>query len=126
MPPAQLEPRLYERTLTVNGMSKAYCMTGWRNGYAGGPQPLDPLPRLGHLLRRYRHDVRVERRLPLWPAAVPALHATGDARDPLALGQRLRQPLVRRFLVFLGLGPRIHERLLVDGRAKPGQAEKDG
>ena len=38
--PAQLEPRLYDRTLTVNGMSKAYCMTGWRIGYAGGPQAL--------------------------------------------------------------------------------------
>ncbi len=38
--PAQLEPRLYERTLTVNGVSKAYCMTGWRIGYAGGPEPL--------------------------------------------------------------------------------------
>jgi aspartate aminotransferase len=38
--PAQLEPGLYERTLTVNGMSKAYCMTGWRIGYAGGPQAL--------------------------------------------------------------------------------------
>ncbi|MCS6779314.1 MAG: pyridoxal phosphate-dependent aminotransferase [Geminicoccaceae bacterium] len=34
---AQVEPRLYERTLTVNGVSKAYCMTGWRIGYAGGP-----------------------------------------------------------------------------------------
>ena len=29
---AQVEPRLYERTLTVNGVTKAYCMTGWRNG----------------------------------------------------------------------------------------------
>jgi aspartate aminotransferase len=38
--PAQLEPRLYERTLTVNGVSKAYCMTGWRIGYAGGPEQL--------------------------------------------------------------------------------------
>ena len=38
--PAQLEPRLYARTLTVNGVSKAYCMTGWRIGYAGGPEPL--------------------------------------------------------------------------------------
>jgi aspartate aminotransferase len=37
---AQVEPRLYERTLTVNGVSKAYCMTGWRIGYAGGPQKL--------------------------------------------------------------------------------------
>jgi aspartate aminotransferase len=37
---AQIEPRLYERTLTLNGVSKAYCMTGWRIGYAGGPVPL--------------------------------------------------------------------------------------
>jgi aspartate aminotransferase len=38
--PAQIEPALYERTLTVNGVSKAYCMTGWRIGFAGGPEPL--------------------------------------------------------------------------------------
>jgi len=38
--PAEVEPRLYERTLTLNGVSKAYCMTGWRLGYAGGPLPL--------------------------------------------------------------------------------------
>jgi len=37
---AEIEPRLYERTLTLNGVSKAYCMTGWRIGYAGGPEPL--------------------------------------------------------------------------------------
>ncbi|MFV0297698.1 MAG: pyridoxal phosphate-dependent aminotransferase [Hyphomicrobiaceae bacterium] len=37
---AQVEPGLYERTLTVNGVSKAYCMTGWRIGYAGGPEAL--------------------------------------------------------------------------------------
>jgi aspartate aminotransferase len=38
--PAQVEPKLYDRTLTVNGVSKAYCMTGWRIGYAGGPVEL--------------------------------------------------------------------------------------
>jgi len=38
--PAQIEPKLYDRTLTVNGVSKAYCMTGWRIGYAGGPADL--------------------------------------------------------------------------------------
>ncbi len=38
--PAEVEPGLYERTLTMNGLSKAYCMTGWRLGYAGGPEPL--------------------------------------------------------------------------------------
>jgi aspartate aminotransferase len=38
--PAQVEPTLYERTLTCNGVSKAYAMTGWRIGYAAGPEPL--------------------------------------------------------------------------------------
>ncbi len=38
--PAQVEPGLYDRTLTVNGVSKAYSMTGWRIGYAGGPEQL--------------------------------------------------------------------------------------
>ena len=38
--PAEVEPRLMERTLTVNGVSKAYAMTGWRIGYAGGPEHL--------------------------------------------------------------------------------------
>ncbi|MAN45486.1 MAG: pyridoxal phosphate-dependent aminotransferase [Alphaproteobacteria bacterium] len=37
---AQVEPGLYDRTLTVNGVSKAYAMTGWRIGYAGGPEKL--------------------------------------------------------------------------------------
>ena len=37
---AQVCPDLYERTLTVNGCSKAYAMTGWRIGFAGGPAPL--------------------------------------------------------------------------------------
>jgi len=38
--PAEVEPKLYERTLTCNGVSKAYAMTGWRIGYAAGPEPL--------------------------------------------------------------------------------------
>lgn len=37
---AQAEPRLYARTLTMNGVSKAYAMTGWRIGYAAGPEPI--------------------------------------------------------------------------------------
>ena len=37
---AQVEPELYARTLTMNGVSKAYAMTGWRIGYAAGPEPL--------------------------------------------------------------------------------------
>ena len=42
---AQVAPDLMERTLTVNGVSKAYAMTGWRIGYAGGPKPLIDLMR---------------------------------------------------------------------------------
>ncbi len=38
--PAEVEPALYERTLTCNGVSKAYAMTGWRIGYAAGPENL--------------------------------------------------------------------------------------
>jgi aspartate aminotransferase len=38
--PAQIEPSLYDRTLTMNGVSKAYCMTGWRIGYGAGPELL--------------------------------------------------------------------------------------
>ena len=38
--PAQVEPKLMDRTLTVNGVSKAYAMTGWRIGYAAGPLEL--------------------------------------------------------------------------------------
>ncbi len=38
--PAQVEPSLYERTLTMNGVSKSYAMTGWRIGYAAGPEHL--------------------------------------------------------------------------------------
>jgi aspartate aminotransferase len=38
--PAQVEPSLYDRTLTMNGVSKAYAMTGWRIGYAAGPEHL--------------------------------------------------------------------------------------
>src|SRR5665213_2799058 len=37
---AEIEPGLYPRTLTLNGVSKAYCMTGWRIGYAAGPVEL--------------------------------------------------------------------------------------
>ncbi|MDB5591611.1 pyridoxal phosphate-dependent aminotransferase [Enterovirga sp.] len=38
--PAQVEPELYGRTLTMNGVSKSYAMTGWRIGYAAGPEEL--------------------------------------------------------------------------------------
>jgi len=44
---AQVEPKLYDRTLTLNGVSKSYNMTGWRIGYGGGPQAL--IKRMGEI-----------------------------------------------------------------------------
>ena len=38
--PAEVEPKLYPRTLTCNGVSKGYAMTGWRIGFAGGPEKI--------------------------------------------------------------------------------------
>ena len=38
--PAEIEPKLHDRTLTMNGVSKSYCMTGWRIGYGAGPEVL--------------------------------------------------------------------------------------
>jgi aspartate aminotransferase len=38
--PARVEPKLYDRTLTINGCSKVYSMTGWRVGWGAGPKPL--------------------------------------------------------------------------------------
>src|SRR5258708_25124528 len=64
---SQVEPRLYDRTLTVNGVSKTYCMTGWRIGYGGGPQTLiQPL--------RALHSKSPAQPSPVRPAAaLPAL-----------------------------------------------------
>lgn len=70
--PAQVEPRLYDRTLTVNGVSKAYAMTGWRIGYAGGPE---------HLIKAMRKVQSQSTSNPCsisqW-AAVEALNGTQD------------------------------------------------
>ncbi len=44
---AQVEPKLFDRTLTLNGVSKAFSMTGWRIGYAGGPEHL--IKRMGEI-----------------------------------------------------------------------------
>ncbi len=74
--PAQVEPGLYDRTLTVNGVSKAYAMTGWRIGYAGGPE---------HLIKAMR---KVQSQSTSNPcsvsqyAAVEALNGTQDFLKP--------------------------------------------
>ncbi len=74
--PAQVEPALYDRTLTVNGVSKAYAMTGWRIGYAAGPE---------HLIKAMR---KVQSQSTSNPcsvsqhAAVEALNGTQDFLAP--------------------------------------------
>ncbi len=74
--PAQVEPGLHDRTLTVNGVSKAYAMTGWRIGYAGGPE---------HLIKAMR---KVQSQSTSNPcsvsqhAAVEALNGTQDFLAP--------------------------------------------
>ncbi|MEM8592085.1 MAG: pyridoxal phosphate-dependent aminotransferase [Pseudomonadota bacterium] len=86
--PAEVEPRLYERTLTTNGVSKAYSMTGWRIGYAGGPE---------HLIAAMR---KVQSQSTGNPcaisqlAAVEALNGTQDFLEPNRALFKSRRDLV--------------------------------
>ena len=70
--PAQVEPRLYERTLTCNGVSKAYAMTGWRIGYAAGPEVL-----IGGIRKIQSQSTSNPCSISQW-AAVEALNGTQD------------------------------------------------
>ncbi|HEX4179812.1 MAG TPA: pyridoxal phosphate-dependent aminotransferase [Caulobacteraceae bacterium] len=69
---AQVEPGLYERTLTMNGVSKAYAMTGWRIGYAAGPEPL--IKAMGKVMGQTTSNPSS---ISQW-AAVEALNGTQD------------------------------------------------
>ncbi|MGB0659676.1 MAG: pyridoxal phosphate-dependent aminotransferase [Mangrovicoccus sp.] len=70
--PAEVEPQLYDRTLTVNGVSKAYAMTGWRIGYAAGPQAL-----IGAMRKIQSQSTSNPCSISQW-AAVEALNGTQD------------------------------------------------
>ncbi|KEJ89947.1 pyridoxal phosphate-dependent aminotransferase [Sulfitobacter donghicola] len=70
--PAQVEPALYDRTLTVNGVSKAYAMTGWRIGYAAGPEKL-----IGAMRKIQSQSTSNPCSISQW-AAVEALNGTQD------------------------------------------------
>jgi aspartate aminotransferase len=73
---AQVEPALYDRTLTMNGVSKAYAMTGWRIGYAAGPEPLI------NLMRKVMSQTTSNpSSISQW-AAVEALNGTQDFLKP--------------------------------------------
>jgi len=73
---AQVEPALYDRTLTMNGVSKAYAMTGWRIGYAGGPEPLI------NLMRKVMSQTTSNPASISQYAAVEALNGTQDFIKP--------------------------------------------
>jgi aspartate aminotransferase len=69
---AEIEPALKARTLTVNGVSKAYAMTGWRIGYCGGPEPL-----IKAISKLQSQSVTNAASISQW-AAVEALNGTQD------------------------------------------------
>lgn len=82
--PAEVEPALYDRTLTVNGVSKAYCMTGWRIGFAGGPVEL-----IGAMRKVQSQSTSNPCSISQW-AAVEALNGPHDfiAENNLAFKRR--------------------------------------
>ena len=75
---AQIEPGLYDRTLTMNGVSKAYSMTGWRIGYAAGPTPL-----INAMRKVMTQSTSNPCSISQW-AAVEALNGTQDFIKPNA------------------------------------------
>ena len=78
--PAQVEPQLYDRTLTVNGVSKAYAMTGWRIGYAAGPE---------HLIKAMRKVQSQSTSNPCSVSQSAAVEALNGTQDFLAPNNRL-------------------------------------
>jgi len=86
--PAQIEPALYDRTLTCNGVSKSYAMTGWRIGYAGGP---------AHLIKAMGTIQSQSTSNPCSISQYAALEALNGPQDFLAPNRKLFQ--ARRDLV---------------------------
>ena len=85
---AQVEPALYDRTLTMNGVSKAYAMTGWRIGYAAGPEPLIKL-----MAKVMSQTTSNPSSISQW-AAVEALNGTQEFIKPNAKLFESRRDLV--------------------------------
>ena len=86
--PAQVEPALYDQTLTCNGVSKAYAMTGWRIGYAGGPEEL-----IGAMRKIQSQSTSNPCTISQW-AALEALTGTQDFIAPNNETFRRRRDLV--------------------------------
>ena len=86
--PAQVEPKLYDRTLTMNGVSKAYAMTGWRIGYASGPEAL-----VRQMTKIQSQSTSNPTSISQW-AAVEALNGTQDFIPERAAVFKERRDLV--------------------------------
>ncbi|MGR3615251.1 MAG: pyridoxal phosphate-dependent aminotransferase [Paracoccaceae bacterium] len=86
--PAQVEPALYDRTLTCNGVSKAYAMTGWRIGYAAGPVEL-----ISAMRKVQSQSTSNPCSISQW-AAVEALNGTQEFLAPNAQTFKRRRDLV--------------------------------
>ncbi len=89
---AQVEPALYDRTLTMNGVSKAYAMTGWRIGYAAGPEKL--IKAMGKVISQTTSNPSSISQY----AAIEALNGTQDFLEP-----RRKVYQERRDMVVAGL-----------------------
>lgn len=89
---AQVEPGLYDRTLTMNGVSKAYAMTGWRIGYAAGPEKL-----IGAMRKVMSQSTSNACSISQW-AAVEALNGPHDFLAPRNEAFKNRRDLVVREL----------------------------
>jgi aspartate aminotransferase len=86
--PAQVEPKLKDRTLTCNGVSKAYAMTGWRIGYAGGPVEL--IKAIGTIQSQSTSNPSSISQY----ASIEALNGTQDYLAPRAQAFKERRDLV--------------------------------
>jgi aspartate aminotransferase len=90
--PAQVEPKLYDRTLTMNGVSKAYAMTGWRIGYCAAPEEL-----IGAMAKIQSQSVTNATSISQW-AAVEALNGPQDFIPERAAVFKIRRDLVVKML----------------------------
>lgn len=102
--PAQVEPKLYDRTLTCNGVSKAYAMTGWRIGYAAGPEPI-----IKAMRKVQSQSTSNPSSIGQW-AALEALNGPQDfLQDNRALFQRRRDLVVAKLNAIDGISCPVPE-----------------
>ena len=102
--PAQVEPKLYDRTLTCNGVSKAYAMTGWRIGYAAGPEPI-----IKAMRKVQSQSTSNPSSIGQW-AALEALNGPQDfLQDNRALFQRRRDLVVSKLNAIDGISCPVPE-----------------